>query len=191
MAAWLEAFHSELGGGHRSHRGIGVRNEPRGRDGAFAGAWQDDEGTAMVQDVGFCIPGDSKRAFHAAFVCSWRACMILCILYYFVALHTWQFSFLAFWGLANSQEFIKLHGNWLDLGDTSVWSWAVARPCHHAQVVVVKDDPVGSTGCSIWMFASDAVACGVLLFLPGLANVRPRWWSVSKLQDPKLGRFFS
>lgn len=60
-----------LGGhrSHRSHRGIGVRNETRGRDGAFAGAWQDDEGTAMVQDVGY-IPGDSKRAFHAAFVCS-------------------------------------------------------------------------------------------------------------------------
>ena len=67
------AFHSELGGGHRSHRshsGIGVRNETRGRDGAFAGAWQDDEGTAMVQDVGFSNPGDSKRAFHAAFVWS-------------------------------------------------------------------------------------------------------------------------
>ena len=68
------AFHSELGGGHwshRSHRGIGVRNETRGRDGAFAGAWQDDEGTAMVQDsLDSAKKGDSKRAFHAAFVCS-------------------------------------------------------------------------------------------------------------------------
>lgn len=74
------AFHSELGGGHRSHRshlshrGIGVRNETRGRDGAFAGAWQDDEGTAMVQDVQDSLDsakkGDSKRAFHAAFLCS-------------------------------------------------------------------------------------------------------------------------